>query len=108
MEGKLAGLVETVGTYSKETSDFIGKCRASMDEVSGMADGYTKVIEKMEGSVKDLEKKIVNLTDAAQRLHEQSVKENEVMERKRTDIKIYKSRLEKYFKEYLPGQRIDL
>jgi predicted nucleic acid-binding Zn-ribbon protein len=79
-----------------------------MDEVSGMADGYIKVIEKMEGSVKDLEKKIVNLTDAAQRLHEQSVKENEVMERKRTDLNIYKSRLEKHFAIHMPGQKIDV
>ena len=95
-------------TAEKETIDYMIHCQkliqdnsTPMKEILGL---YSEITRKCEESAVYLKR----IENAGIVIHEKCVKDLELVDIARNDISVYKSRLQEYFRKYLPNQKIIL
>lgn len=106
--GKLEHMATVVDTASRETSQFITHCgaviRETGDKVAEMVQMARSIEHRAVQAVKTLDK----VEKEALIVHNNVVAELELIAVQRTDLDIYYSRLNEYFKKYLPDQEIKI
>lgn len=104
IESLNGSIIET----SKETKEFIGGCQKILNESNLQIENTFKLYKVMADKIEELKKEIVELKEQKEVIHKNIVEENEQINKSRRDLNIYQSRLEKYFKEFMPNHKIIL
>lgn len=106
VQSDITELLKIFDKASKETSQFIQFCdkliRESMEPMKQIVEFHVKLLEKCDEADKHLKR----AEKAGMEIHNQVVKDMESMSTQARDMSIYRIRLENYFKEHLPDQKI--
>ena len=106
VESDMTELLKTFDTASKETEQFIQFCdkliRESMEPMKQLVEFHVKLLEKCDEADRHLKR----AEKAGMEIHDQVVKDMESMSTQARDLSIYRVRLENYYREHLPDQKI--
>lgn len=105
---KLDSLATVVDTASRETSQFITHCGAIIRETGGKVAEMAQMAHKIEHRAAQAVKTLDKVDKEALIVHNNVVGELELLQIQRADLDIYYSRLNEYFKKYLPDQEIKI
>lgn len=105
MERDIDSLNTSVGQIREITTDFVHGCKMEIQEVSDIHRETTRFILQITKKTEEAIENLNKVQKYQEEVHAQVLAENDAMEIRRKDMNIYRIRLEKYFKEYLPDQK---
>ncbi len=99
-------LRKAIDDGSCETLAFIADCQKMMDSSGTVVKEMVVMAKALMMLAENAAQELEETRRTSQAIHDQRVKEGEILERQREDLDIYHSRLKAYFEQYLPGQKI--
>lgn len=91
-----------------ELSKFHEDCRSSITETVKMLEELRSIHSEMSRAIQMASVELKKLSEKKEEVHRDIVKENEMMDAKMTDLKVYHGRLLEHFEKFLPGQEIKI
>ena len=102
---KISAIFDTATT---DTLAHIVMCQKLINENKAPLDGFLKLYGELAKKCREADENLKQIESAGIAIHEKCVKDLEMVDVARYDIKVYQSRLQEYFSRYLPGQKIIL
>ena len=106
LEEEAKDLEKVVIDGSRETIEFINKCRAILTDCEAKSQKMIDIVLSIEKTGEKATDTLMTTKAEIKTLHEANVKEGELMDRQRNDLDIYHDRLVAYFEKYLPDQKV--
>lgn len=91
---------ETLGVLSDEHAEHIKSLRDSLIAAESIVAGFVTVLQALDGKVVQAQERLTVLETDAREVHERIVAEGKSLGRRKQDLDIYRSRLDKVAKEH--------
>lgn len=108
ISGKLAALEDTVSDASRETVEFLAHCCRILAQAGATVAEMGQMARTIEHRAAQAIENLAKAEKQAEIVHTTAVAEQARINTAMIDLDIYRSRVEEYFRKYLPDQEIKL